>query len=623
MVFNNLLILIFLIAIIAAVVYYFRVLNKVEVEEEFVNPYTVEYLTSVVSDTFSELLRTNLKEMNLSRKELEQKENTKNELRKALKEAAYGNKSARTLVLQYIKDIIRGPKGNINNETIDKVIPFGRSESLRGRDHLEICAYIYSKRYKKEGFGHMIDDYHLNAPKKRPDGNTYYEISSDDIKKVHSHLITEAVLNYQDKLNIVAQRVFAQYKGFGVADPLFETNLDEIDCGVSGIPETNIDISAKTEDEIEYSYDSIWIMFRGINIKMSCISFESYAELKRICSNIYKYNPPAALSQINGRVVSTMADGSRIVVVRPPISDSWAFFKRGFDSVPSIAPEELFPDINSIIPITVMKWMIRGYRNIAITGSQGSGKTTTLKSLIRFIPEDLTLRVQELAFELNLRFTYPKRNIVTFQETDTVTAQEELDLQKKTNGSVNIIGEAATAMATSWVVQSSMVASLFSFFTHHAKRTRDLIISFRNDLLQIAGFTNETAAEELVVQVLNIDLHMEKIKGHRYCERITEIIPIKDRRYPSELKGTISRNDMLIEDTIEYHKRVTDRELFTLSNIVEWHNGQYYLINMPSDDTIEQIKDKLSMAEEAEFIEDMKMLREYQKIKPEERIVTT
>ena len=67
-----------------------------------------------------------------------------------------------------------------------------------------------------------------------------------------------------------------------------------------------------------------------------------------------------------------------------------------------------------------MRWLIKGCKVIAITGEQGSGKSTLLKYLISFIDPTYTLRVQELIFELNLRKLYPKRNILSFRETQTV-----------------------------------------------------------------------------------------------------------------------------------------------------------------------------------------------------------
>ena len=41
--------------------------------------------------------------------------------------------------------------------------------------------------------------------------------------------------------------------------------------------------------------------------------------------------------------------------------------------------------------------------------------------------------------------------------------------KKKTDGSVNIIGEVATDPVASWMIQAAQVASKFTLFTHHAK----------------------------------------------------------------------------------------------------------------------------------------------------------
>ena len=53
--------------------------------------------------------------------------------------------------------------------------------------------------------------------------------------------------------------------------------------------------------------------------------------LKGVCQNIYKYNNPGQLSDSNGYKINEMKDGSRVVVVRPTMSESWAFFVRKFD----------------------------------------------------------------------------------------------------------------------------------------------------------------------------------------------------------------------------------------------------------------------------------------------------
>ena len=140
-----------------------------------------------------------------------------------------------------------------------------------------------------------------------------------------------------------------------------------------------------------------------------------------------------------------MKDGSIVIVVRPPFSESWAFFVRKFQSVKEYDIYDILPDEGNDQAIELMKWLIKGCQVIAITVEQGSGKSTLLKYLINFIDPTYTLRVQELIFELNLRKLYPKRNILSFRETQTVSGQEALDIQKKTDGVVTVLGEVASA----------------------------------------------------------------------------------------------------------------------------------------------------------------------------------
>jgi len=263
-----------------------------------------------------------------------------------------------------------------------------------------------------------------------------------------------------------------------------------------------------------------------------------------------------------------------------------------------------------------MKWLIKGYINIAITGEQGCGKTTWLKALVRFIPEDLTIRVQELAFETNLRYTYPSRNVIAFQETDSVSSQDGLDVQKKTNGCVNILGEVATAEAASWVVQTSMVASLFSLFTHHAKTTPDLVLALRNNLMDAhagSGFSNEKAAEELVAKVININCHQKKLGNHRFTEMIDEIVPIRDRRYPSERNSSLDDQTKMLKDTVEYTHRVTDRANFEVRTLVRFdaQRGRYMMCSLPTQETMDRIRGNLNRNEREMFEHDMEMLGSY------------
>lgn len=600
--------------LIAVILIYFISSSKVYVPTNYINEYSIEYLVDGVQHAFSTVLKQNLRDMNLTKAELDKKESLRSELKKALRESAYGNKMEKEFVKSYIKDIIQGPNFKVNQQTIDRIIHFDNPNELTSQDMFEILLYMNSKVYGQDTLSQLIKEYGLSKPQKdEATGEDVYQITEADIRRIYKSKMKGTTLSYDDKLEVVAQRIFQRYKGFGPIDILINTSIDGISGGVSGVPSNSFEIN--TVKSIVRSYESIWIMYSGISIQLKCISFGSQAELERVCKNIYKYNSPGTLSESKGYIVNVMKNGSRVVVVRPPFAESWAFWIRKFDSTPSVAPEDLIRDRNSQIPIGFVKWGIKGCRNIAITGSQGTGKSTFLKSIIRFIDPAYTLRIQELSAELNLRYTYPNRNISSFVETPTVSSQDGLNLQKKTDGSVNIIGEVASDEAASWIIQTSMVASLFSLFTHHAKTTYDLVIAIRNSLLKMGGFSNEKIAEEQVAKVLNLDVHLTNVKGHRFIQRITEIIPIREHEYPVE-DVLASDNPIDISTEInqnEYFKRVTDRQLFRTVDLVRYENDRYVFVNMPSADLIREIKKHLTEEEEVQFDKDMAMFKELSK----------
>ena len=95
----------------------------------------------------------------------------------------------------------------------------------------------------------------------------------------------------------------------------------------------------------------------------------------------------------------------------------------------------------------------------------------------------------------------------------------------------------------------------------------------------------------MVARAINIDIHMEKVRGHRFCSRITEIIPINDRRYPSEHEENKDKalSDKALLDSMESYKRVTDRQLFETKDLVVWEDGKYVFKSMPSEALMERI----------------------------------
>ena len=600
-------ILIIVVLVIGGYLIYYTAKKKKTAEVETVidvddKTYTIEKMIEFVKKRLDEITKINLYDIGLSEEELKRRKNKKYELKKALKGCTYGDVNDKKYVKELIFDLLEKEYG-VTESNISKAIPFDIPSLLTAQDKFDILIYVYKKDFGYEALTELIKKYNL-AELKYLNGETKpsYAITAQEIEEIYEK--ENLVLSFADKLAIVVQRIYQHYKGYSSIDEVRDMNIDGVSGGVSGLPESFLSQVAQTdgdyltqieEHKVPRACDSIWIFFQGKSIRLAFLSFGTEAELKRVCQNIYKYNNPGQLSDTNGYKINEMKDGSRVVVVRPSFSETWAFFVRKFDVKRSTLEQWFKGEVGSDESIELLKFLVKGARIVSITGEQGCGKTTMLMGMIENIYETMNIRVQETAFELHLRKIYPTRNILTFRETETISGQEGLDVQKKTDGSVNIIGEVATDPVAAWMIQAAQVASKFTLFTHHAKTFPNLVTALRNSMLRIGQFNNEKTAEEQVVQVLNFDIHLTKdFRGKRYVERITECIPVEekneytfDHRKEKTLEGKF---DKFFDNATHYFEKVTDRKLYTYRNILEYVDGEYVITNPITETNLREMR---------------------------------
>ena len=602
---NILLSVVVLIGAGAAVAYFIKKNKNAEVETEIEKDdktYTLDQMKNYVKKRLDEITKINLYDIGLSEEELKRRKNKKYALKKALKGCTYGDVNDKRYVKELIADLLAKEYG-VDETNISSAIPFDIPSLLTSQDKFDILIYAYKKEFGYEALTQLIKRYNL-ATLKYIEGETKpcYVITGEEIDEIFEK--EKIVLSFQDKLEVLVQRIYQHYKGYSSIDEIRDMNIDGVSGGVSGLPESFLSQVAQTdgdyldqvaEHKVPRACDSIWIFFQGKSIRLAFLSFGTESELKRVCQNIYKYNNPGQLSDTNGYKINEMKDGSRVVVVRPSMSETWAFFVRKFDVKRATVEQWTGNMPGNEKVIELLKYLVKGARITSITGEQGCGKTTLLMGMIENIYETMNLRITETAFELHLRKVYPTRNILSMRETDTIAGQECLDVQKKTDGSVNIIGEVATDPVASWMIQSAQVASKFTLFTHHAKTFPDLVTALRNSMLRAGVFKNEKTAEEQVVQVLNFDIHLQKdFRGRRYIERVTECIPIVDQQtydkdYKSE-KTMDGKVQKFFENATTYFSKVTEQNLYRYQNILEYVDGEYQITNKITDKNLQEMR---------------------------------
>ena len=354
-----------------------QVEEAVEVDDK---TYNLDKMTAFVKKRLDEITKINLYDIGLSEEELKRRKNKKYELKKALKGCTYGDVNDKKYVKELIYDILYKEYG-VNELNVSKAIPFDVPSLLTAQDKFDIIIYMYKNEFGYEALNEVIKKYNLDQLKYvYGDAKPSYVITEEEISDIYEK--ENFALTFTDKLNVVVQRIDQHYKGYSAIDEIRDMNIDGVSGGVSGLPESFLSQVAQTDgdyltqvldNKVPRACDSIWIFFHGVSIRLAFLSFGTEAELKRVCQNIYKYNNPGQLSDTNGYKINEMKDGSRVVVVRPSMSETWAFFVRKFD-VKRATLEQIVRFEGKEEAIELLKYLVKGARILALTGEQGCRK---------------------------------------------------------------------------------------------------------------------------------------------------------------------------------------------------------------------------------------------------------
>ncbi|MEN8212065.1 MAG: CpaF family protein [Thermodesulfobacteriota bacterium] len=182
-----------------------------------------------------------------------------------------------------------------------------------------------------------------------------------------------------------------------------ETIISEIVDEVLGLGPLEPFLKDPTiSDILVNSYNQIYVERYG-KLEPTDIRFKDDAHLMKIIDKIVSL-VGRRIDESNPMVDARLADGSRVNVVIPPIAlDGPMMSIRRFAVIPLeledlVNNKTLVPELQDIL-----KGLVKAKLNILISGGTGSGKTTFLNVLSRFIPETERIVTIEDAAELQLK----------------------------------------------------------------------------------------------------------------------------------------------------------------------------------------------------------------------------
>ena len=253
--FFNIILMLLILIIVAIIIIYNvnRNKNSKENDEQDViedKTFKIETMMEFVKKRLDEITKINLYDIGLSEEELKRRKAKKYELRKALKGCTYGDVNDKKYVKELIFDLLIKEYG-VNETNVSRAIPFDIPSLLTPQDKFDILIYMYKKEFGYEALAQMIKKYDLATLKYiAGESKPSYVITSDEISEIFEK--ENFMLDFQDKLNVVVQRIYQHYKGYSSIDEIRDMNID----GVSG---RSIRTSRKL---LKPSSTSRWRLFR-------------------------------------------------------------------------------------------------------------------------------------------------------------------------------------------------------------------------------------------------------------------------------------------------------------------------------------------------------------------------
>jgi pilus assembly protein CpaF len=222
---------------------------------------------------------------------------------------------------------------------------------------------------------------------------------------------------------------------------------------------------------------------------------------------------------------SRLPDGSRVAAVIPPCSvNGVTLTLRKFNS-------RHFGIEDLIQTGTLERWLanqLEGYvlarKNLLITGSTGSGKTSMLNVLGKFIPSDERILLIEDTSEIHMC----QDNLVRFEARQAQNGLPAITIRDLLKASLRhrpdrlILGEVRGSEAFD-LLQLLNTGHSGSLSTVHASSAKQALARFTSCVLQSGVDLPYRAVKTNVGDLIDVVVHLERRPGRRFVSEVVEI----------------------------------------------------------------------------------------------------
>lgn len=341
----------------------------------------------------------------------------------------------------------------------------------------------------------------------------YKSLRKDIEMIIRDFVISKQIKDDNYTLTELVEYIMQEIIGMGPLEPLMEDD-------------TINEIAINGPYEVYIQKDGRWHLVKEVK-------FEDEEHLQLIIRKLL--NAANATVTTAKPYVDTRLSNSRIQVTIPPVARNGTTVNiRKFP--PLNLTEEMMNESGLLSKemLEFLKIIMKGAANIIIAGGTSSGKTTTLKRLVDYIPDHVRIATSEDTEEMRLKQLYPRKHIVSFECRYTDNPQTNVDLRVLLKNNLRqspdriIVGEVRGPEALI-MLEAMNTGHDGSISTMHAKSAKDAITR----LVQMAMGSGIQITTEyvggLAANVIDIVIFQRKmLNGKRVIEEIVEVLDYKD-----------------------------------------------------------------------------------------------
>src|SRR5712692_6803767 len=308
---------------------------------------------------------------------------------------------------------------------------------------------------------------------------------------------------------------------------LIEEVLDEV---FALVPLELLHKDPGISDILVNGFDNVYVERNG-QLKETNVRFKDQAHVRMIIDRIVS-NIGRRIDDSSPIVDARLDDGSRVCAVIPPLSLIGPVLSIRRFGKKLLSTEDLLR--NETLTTGMLDYLsgcVEARLNVVISGGSGSGKTTMLNTLSRFIPEEERIVTIEDTAELQLQQGHVVRletRPINIEGAGAITQRDLVINTLRMRPDRIIVGESRGAEALD-MLQAMNTGHDGSMTTVHANAARDAFARLETMVMMASQHVPDRVIRQQLASAINIVVHVARLSdGARRVVAIAEVTGIEN-----------------------------------------------------------------------------------------------